>query len=925
MADNPFVAGLAAGYSPTELLTHAGSIDTGTATATAAARKSGYSDAEIVNHLAGASGAPTSAPGSSMADAAGQSIVHGTVGPLASAAAWATRGIEAATGRNDPSALANANTMDAYAADQRLKLAQNYQRPADVAKGPVDAVTGSSGVWDATKRLGRWAGFTAAENAAPLAANVAAGFATDGLSAPASAAALSLDAGLNADGARASKRAAGLDDKTPTLMDAANVAAQTAAFGAVGSKARGFLGRTAEGAAAGAVQPLANSTSDALQGGKVDWGQTANDALSGAVLGGGMRAGAEGVGSTLSASSAAVGNALQSRRAGPNMRAFQDETAPYNDARAQAAQVIQKANPGMAPDAVDAQAHAAAVQSGAEPVPYDKLSRAAQNGMAELATVQMYDQAKATMTSGMGRSDEGVKPGQVFKAVLQGVSDNLGDFYSAAKQAGIISKDQLGTALAGVSEARKHNVLSGEGGAEVGYFDTLRDQIKAFDMDPVMKNQGLAMLNVADIASQNALYKNSMGPLERNAGTIGTGLGLGIAGLTHGVAGLAEGGLISQLVKGQTRSVLRGIDGMMGTQVPDIVQRSGAIQDYAKKNGLSSVADPQALMQMTGELRGLSQQTAQGPALAQAQQAMAEANQGPLTSPNRPGDPTQPMPPPGTVSEAPTGPSAPPGQSPTGQAPQGPVAPSGGPQMAPQPQAAPAPAPMRPQMAQGMPNPAGAPQMAPTTPAQAMQATTAALQAKAQLLGQSTSSAFPSDRRGWSAAIADQTGVQHGPMMDLIQSKAAGTPLADVIQGHTIPGDVMRQITNHVADARDAGTLPLVSQAAPAGVGIRNPQAYQAAISQEAAAGNAARTSYPDGVAAIQQQSTKAGRGEALDSYLATMPPEQRIVAETILRPLTGFGASGPSASSTPSGTALSRLAAAQGITLRAGNYRRKP
>ena len=176
-------------------------------------------------------------------------------------------------------------------------------------------------------------------------------------------------------------------------------------------------------------------------------------------------------------------------------------------------------------------------------------------------------------------------------------------------------------------------MLSGENGAQFGWFDTLRDQVGALPLDPVLRNQILQQLRVADIASQASLYKNSKGPLERNAGTILPALGAGVGVLLHGAPAEAMmGGMAGNYFRAQGTAGLRALDGIMGNGLPDILQRQGAIEKFAQDNGLSSVADPMALQNMNAQLRGLATQAPLGPQMAAAAQQAAQARQGPMTA-----------------------------------------------------------------------------------------------------------------------------------------------------------------------------------------------------------------------------------------------------------------------------------------------------
>ena len=144
--------------------------------------------------------------------------------------------------------------------------------------------------------------------------------------------------------------------------------------------------------------------------------------------------------------------------------------------------------------------------------------------------------------------------------------------------------------------------------------------------------------------------------------------------------------------------------------------------------------------------------------------------------------------------------------------------------------------------------------------------------------------------------MADTLGVQHNPMMDAVRTIAGANPeLAQSLQGSTIPLEVMRAMTNHLADLRDAGQLPRVGDA-PAS-GVRNPLSYAANLNQEQATAAGIALARPDlapVVAAIRDPQangkTADGRGKILDRYLASLSPKDKAAQEAILRPLAGYG-----------------------------------
>ena len=354
--------------------------------------------------------------------------------------------------------------LDSHAQDNKTAMAQEYQAPADAPQSVTDAVTGSTGPLNAASRVGQFAVRKVAENAGSIIPNLALGIALpeEGLM---RAGVAGYDYLQNLGGVTAAKQQAGIDTtNAPSTLDMANAAGQTALMaanplgrGLSGSTALGRLaaatgrvaGSAVDGAAKGAVQSAANDTGALVQGGDLG-ADPAGTILSHALDAGVAGAATGGPLAIARESAGAVQGFLTTRKAGPNMQAFASETAPWNAAVNAAAQRLQQADSSLSPDEVQQRAYVLAQQGtpnnpGVAPPSFDKLSPAAQNGMAELAAVQMYQKARQAITDGMGRPDADPAPAQVFKNVLATVTDNLTDTATLAQQAGILSRDDAGT------------------------------------------------------------------------------------------------------------------------------------------------------------------------------------------------------------------------------------------------------------------------------------------------------------------------------------------------------------------------------------------------------------------------------------------------------------------------------------------------
>lgn len=145
--------------------------------------------------------------------AAMQSLAHGLPAALENGAAVLGRSLSPEAGKALWEALA------ARAAQNRQEQAKNYQHPAGVDPSPFHALMGGN-IGGAFQSLG----YTAAENAGPLAAGIGA-LAIPGAGVPLAGAIGGVEA---ADNISQEKKAAGLRDAdTLNKTDAANVAAQT--------------------------------------------------------------------------------------------------------------------------------------------------------------------------------------------------------------------------------------------------------------------------------------------------------------------------------------------------------------------------------------------------------------------------------------------------------------------------------------------------------------------------------------------------------------------------------------------------------------------------------------------------------------------------------------------------------------------------
>ena len=300
------------------------------------------------------------------------------------------------------------------------------------------------------------------------------------------------------------------------------------------------LARTALGGAAGGAMGAANYGLDTAGTGQGNLQGAGAAALEGAGTGAIMAPVAQGIGGARTA----LQNARTASQAGPDVQAYQQETAPWTAAVQQARQTILKQNPNLDPNSIDQAAQAQAQQSGVQAPTYDKLSPEAQSGMAQMGLLNLYNQRLAASTTNMGRNASTATPASVFKGVMDDLTQNIQLTGDALQDSGQLTADQNKTLNAAVMEARRNNRNPAQGGAGLGYFDTLRDQVSQLPIDPAAQNTLMLNLQMLDMAQQNSVKGASMGPLERNAGAIGTVAGA-LSPLAMGMDG--HGGSMAQL------------------------------------------------------------------------------------------------------------------------------------------------------------------------------------------------------------------------------------------------------------------------------------------------------------------------------------------------------------------------------------------
>jgi hypothetical protein len=769
-------------------------------------------------------------------------------------------------------------------------MAQNYQRPDSVAPSVYGGFVTGQSLGDSLERAGKAALYGAAENAGPLAAGIiTAPLAAEGAADATVAGGLLRGGVMAADGLQAlagvrdAKARAGLDPNQVTTTDILNAGGQTALNALHLGDGPGLLKPAlgaAYGAAKGALSPLASDAGALAQGGTLTANQVGSDLLEGGSTGGLIGAAGALPGAARDATGAVIRAATDPMRAGAgvsDLTAYQRSQANWDQAVAAEKAKLAADPSGLPPDGSGFQetAEANAVANGA--VKPD-LTPDAQKAAARLALLQMYQQRAASEPQ---RGTDGKADANTFKGIADDLKQSLTGMAGGMLASGLIDGDQHKAFIGAIAEAAKHNRNLAEDGAANGYLETALDQVKATPLDPVLMNTFVGGLRVLDDASSNGLIANTKGPLQRNAGTILPIVG-GLGGLAGGVfAGMGPGveiaaaGLGKKLAQAVGTSWLRGLDAQMGWNKPQALDGADAIMRLAQARGLQPAVtsgDITGALQDLGNLR----QTPPGAGLT----PMPPMAQGaPVTTPGRPYV-GMPQPTPVSGQESPLGPPTASQVQVVPQGQQGPVASPQGPTAAPV----------------GVDPLRTAAIMARAQQAQAEAQQAATVQAIRQ--------AAPTDRRAWSASMADTMGVQHAPMMDALKALMANSGQdPSLLEQSTLPRPIMSALTDHVGDLRDAGVLPLASNG-PGGGGGGGSQgapmtltdqmrlaSYQASLRQEAEAANSVRSQAPVGVAVIQAQSTMKGRQAALRTYLeAVQDPQERARQEALLAPLTLFG-----------------------------------
>ena len=625
---------LGAGYSPSQVVDYL-STQQQAGFDFAGARKAGYSDQQILDEYAkGNPNATSTSPIAALRNSAG-SVVSGLGNLATSTGEWSNAhlsgdGLGATIGRdllapgsdpNAPGAMALSAGQALRGAGQSIAGSQQYDGQsihrlgADLSKGNLGGAA-----YDAAGALASAAPYAAAA-LVPYAGPAALG---------ASGAGNTIQSRVVANG-----------ENAPSAGDLLAGGASAALNAGLGPLARGVVGPAAASAVSSISNPIARAGArlglSGLSGAAVGAGNTALDGqtdpstlLNAAVEGAGTGALAAGATGSLGAGKDALGTMRLASQAGPDVQAYAKAASGWNAALDQQRQAVMRDNPNLAPEQVDAVAQQRAQQAGATPPTYDQLSPSAQRGLAQMGVLQLYQQRLQAGSTNMGKDPSELDPSTVFKDVLGDLTSNLNQTGSLLVRSGQITADQGKLFQQAVAEAQKGNRNPGAGGADLGYFDTLRDKVAALPVDQATRNTLLLNLQMADIAEDNSWKQAAMGPLEKNAKLASTALnvlggGLLATGLGHPGLGMEEaigGGVMGagNYKDALIRYGLRGLDQIMGNQLPPILRNQAQVEQYAAQNGLQAGGAPGDLMALQGNLQGqLATQQA-------AQQAQAAAS-----------------------------------------------------------------------------------------------------------------------------------------------------------------------------------------------------------------------------------------------------------------------------------------------------------
>ncbi|MBB5372281.1 hypothetical protein [Acidocella aromatica] len=630
---------LGAGYSPSQVVDYL-SAQPQAGFDFSGARKAGYSDQQILDEYAkGNPNASSTSPLAAARNSAG-SIVSGLGNLATSEGEWSNahlsgNGLGATIGRDllAPGSDPNAPGAMALSAGQALR-------------GAGQSIAGSQ-QYDG-QSIHRLGADLARGNLGGAAYDAAGGLAS---AAPYAAAALVPYAGPAALGASGAgntiqDRVVANGENAPSAGDLLAGGASAALNAGLGPLSRGVMGPAGAPVMSSISNPIARAGArlglSGLSGAAVGAGNTAlsgnadpSTLLNAAVEGAGTGALAAGATGAIGSGKDALGNWRLASQAGPDVQAYAKASSDWTAAMDQQRQAVMRDNPNLAPEQVDAVAQQRAQQAGATPPTYDQLTPSAQRGLAQMGVLQLYQQRLQAGSTNMGKDPSDLNPSTVFKDVLGDLTSNLNQTGDLLVRSGQITADQGKLFQQAVAEAQKGNRNPGAGGADLGYFDTLRDKVAGLPVDQATRNTLLLNLQMADIAEDNSWKQASMGPLEKNAkmasGALGSGLGflLGTAAGAHtGMPGLEEfgiqmGGLGGYAKDAMVRSGLRSLDQLMGNQLPPILRNQAQVEQYAAQNGLQAGGAPGDLMALQGNLQ--SQVAGQ-----QAAQQAAKAAQAPV-------------------------------------------------------------------------------------------------------------------------------------------------------------------------------------------------------------------------------------------------------------------------------------------------------
>lgn len=369
-------------------------------------------------------------------------------------------------------------------------------------------------------------------------------------------------------------------------------------------------GKAALGIGAGAVNGAANYAENTLDTGQFTGAGLGDAAVEGAGTGGIMGGLTGGYAGLKGARQVAKTNGTAATYGAEALMAH-----PWNQAVSSNFQKIQAQNPTMPFQDAQAAALDQARSSGLTPPLTQDYSPEAQNVARRITLQNLFNDQKVNATTNMGvpaSEAKSITDAQIMQGVADGLKNKLQGIPADLVASGQLNADQGGIINTAINEAAKRNRVAGQSVSADGEANaasggepyspqsmaTALDQVKQLPLPPEMLSTLLHYIPTLDMAQNNALVKNQVGPWGSRLSALRTGAAhlapiLGLSG-----AGGAVGHLVGEPALGTSIGTSIGTAlsaygmpvltrALNGKPMAPIMQTAPALAAYLARNGLS--------------------------------------------------------------------------------------------------------------------------------------------------------------------------------------------------------------------------------------------------------------------------------------------------------------------------------------------------